>query len=342
MKNLHILLIGALFLFSAGFSHAQKAKVIKHVSKALTSSTLDRAVLQASKRPDIRLSVARLDHAILLDLPMNKRPHSTAFLFTTRYQGVHSVWAVTAGHTAQLGEKLRLTFYDGKKEIPVDGTLVQQGPALLSDAALIKLDGPLPKQLRPFELTTQINPQEKLTTWGYASNKLYQINNLTFEKDNTRFIRTDFPAEQTKRSGLCGGPLLNAKGQAIGIHCGSTWEDKSYAASTRIIPYLLQAYRNGHATIPIIAKNINFGSINLNERIIYIQCMDEHGTLINQEDIYDQLPQSLLMTLYQDPEVRYLRFVLGMHIQDQPTYRVLIYDKARCTSYFEPLYKQHM
>ena len=342
MKNLHILFIGALFLSFAGFSHAQKAKGLKYVSKALTSSTLDRTVLQAAKRPDIRLSVARLDHAILLDLPMNQRPHSTAFLFTTRYQGARSVWAVTAGHTAQLGEKLLLTFYDGKKEIPVKGTLVQQGPALLSDAALIKLEGPLPKELRPFELATRINPQEKLTSWGYASNKLYQINNLTFEKDNTRFIRTDFPAEQTKRSGLCGGPLLNAKGQAIGIHCGSTWEDKSYAASVRIIPYLLQAYRNGNTTIPIVAKGINFGSINLDERIIYIQCMDEHGTIINQEEIYDQLPQSLLMTLYQDPEVRYLRFVLGSHIQDQPTYRVLVYDKARGTSPFEPLPPNHM
>lgn len=339
MKNLCILFIGALFLSFPGFSYAQKAKGLRHVSKALTSTKLDRTVLKATKRPDIRLSVARLDHAILLDLPMNKRPHSTAFLFTTRYQGVHSVWAVTAGHTAQLGEKLRLTFYDGKKEIPVDGTLVQQGPALLSDAALIKVEGPLPKELRPLELTTQINPQEKLTSWGYASNKLYQVNNLTFEKDNTRFIRTDFPAEQTKRSGLCGGPLLNAKGQAVGIHCGSTWEDKSYAASVRIIPYLLKAYREGEADIPLIAKGIDFGSIHLSERIIYIQCMDAHGTIINQEEIYDQLPQSLLMSLSQDPEVRYLRFVLGSYIQDQPTYRVLVYDKASGTHHFEPLHK---
>ena len=339
MKNLHILFIGFLFLSFSGFSYAQKAKGIKHVSKALNSSSLDRTVLKATKRPDIRLSVARLDHAILLDLPMNKRPHSTAFLFTTRYQGVRSIWAVTAGHTAQLGERLRLTFYDGKKEIPVDGTLVQQGPALLSDAALIKLQDPLPHGLHPLELSLDINPQDKLTTWGYASNKLYQINNLTFEKDNTRFIRTDFPVEQTKRSGLCGGPLLNTKGEAIGIHCGSTWEDKSYAASVRIIPYLLQAYSEGKAEIPIIAKGIDFGSIQLNERIIHIQCMDAHGTIINQEEIYDQLPQSLLMSLYQDPEVRYLRFVLGSYIQNQPTYRVLVYDKASGTHHFEPLHK---
>ena len=325
-------------LLAAPFcAHAQKFKWAK-TPQSLKSAQLSRAVLQAAKRPDIRLSVARLDHAILLNIPINQRPHSTAFLIATKYKGKKEVWAVTAGHTAQTGEKLRLTFYNGRKEIPVNGTLVQQGPALLSDAALIKLDGPLPPQLRPLELVTQINPQEKLTTWGYASNKLYHINDLTFEKDNTRFIRTDFPPKQTKRSGLCGGPLLNAQGQAIGIHCGSSWEDKSYAASVRIIPYLLRAYYEGNADIPIIAKGIDFGAIGLNERIVYIQCMNEHGELLNQEDIYDQLPQSLVMALYQDPEVRYLRFVLGSYRQDTPTYRVLVYDKKTASHYFEPLH----
>ncbi len=340
-------LISALLIGS--YAHAQKIRGLRTLSKTLTSSQLNRTLLNVAKRPDIRLSVARLDHAVLLDTPMNKRPHSTAFLFTTRYkpqgqasfdQGAPVVWAVTAGHTAQLGEKLRLTFYNGKKEIPVDGTLVQQGPALLSDAALIKIDTPLPAELQPFELATEINPQEKLTTWGYASNKLYQINNLTFEKDNTRFLRTDFPAEQKKRSGLCGGPLLNAQGQVLGIHCGSSLDDKAYAASVRIIPYLLQAYYEGQAQIPIIAKGIDFGSIHLNERIIYIQCMNEHGELINQEDTYDQLPQSLIMSLYQDPEVRYLRFVLGSYQHDLPIYRVLVYDKKTASHHFEPLHRQ--
>lgn len=317
-------------------AHAQK---FKWAQAPLNSARLSRTVLNATKRPDIRLSVARLDHAILLDTPMNKRPHATAFLFTTTYQGAQVTWAATAGHNAQLGEKLRLTFYNGKKEIPVDGTLVQQGPALLSDVALIKLDSPSLPDLRPLQLTTQIDPNEKLTTWGYASNKLYQVSNLTFEKDNTRFLRTNFPATQTKRAGLCGGPLLNTQGQALGIHCG-TYDDKSYAASIRIIPYLLQAYYEGNAQIPIIAKGIDFGSIDLNERIIYIQCMNEHGQLINQEDIYDQLPQSLLMSLYQDPEVRYLRFVVGSYQQENPSYRVLVYDKKTNTHSFEPLRHQ--
>ncbi len=298
-------------------------------------SQLDRAILQAAKRPDIRLSVARLDHAILLDYPKNKRPHSTAFLFQTTYNGQPEIWAATAGHTAQLGEQLLLTFYNGKKEIPVEGTLVQQGPALLSDAALIQLKQPLPPGLQPFVLAETTNPQEKLTTWGYASNKLYHIDNLTFEKDNTRFIRTDFPASQKKRAGLCGGPLLNPQGEVLGIHCGSSLDNKSYAANIRIIPYLLEAYHEGTVNIPLLAHHLVFGKIHIEERILYIQTESEEGTVLNKEEIYDQLPQSLILTLYQDPEVRFIKFVLGSYLYDNPSYRVLVYDKKNKTTFFE-------
>ena len=326
------------WLGSAAQAAATKATAAAAVEQAVARQTA-RAAWQVAKSPDIRLSVARLDHAVLLDVPMNKRPHSTAFLFTANYQGQQEVWAATAGHTAQQGEPVRLFFYNGKKEIPVDGVLAQQGPALLSDAALIRLTEPLPQELRPLELAAQINPTEKLASWGYASNKLYHVGNLTFEKDNTRFIRTDFPSTQTKRSGLCGGPLLNAQGQAVGIHCGSTPEDKSYASSVRIIPYLLQAYYEGSAEIPLVAKDLVFGNIKLNERITHIQCFDEGGHLLNQEEVYDQLPQSLVISLYQDPDVRYMRFFLHSHQNDRPVYRILVYDKKTKTSHFEPLSK---
>ncbi len=310
----------------AGQARPQRFKTARSISNVLSSS-VERTVAAATKRADIRLSVARLDHAVLLDYPMNKRPHSSAFLFHTTYKGRQEIWAATAGHVAMPGEKLLLTFYNGKKAIPVLATVAQVGPALLSDASLLKLPAALPDGLQPMALASQIDPAQPLTTWGYASNKLYHIEDLTFEKDNTRFIRTDFPPEQTKRAGLCGGPLVNPQGEVVGIHCGSSPEDKSYAANINIIPYLLQAYYEGTADIPLVAKNIVFGSIHLNERIVYLQTTDEYGKILNEEVIYGVLPQSLIITLYEDPEVRYLKFVLGANLYDKPTYRVLIYDK---------------
>ena len=336
VNALFLCMVAGLFL-APQHLWAQKVKGVTAVRQALSSS-VDRSLAKVMKKPDIRLSVARMeDRGIFIKYPPQQRPHSTAFLFKTTYQGRPEVWAATAGHTAQLGEELILTFHDGQKEIYVKGSLVQNGPALLSDAALIKLEEPIPEELQPFSLATAINPQEPLTTWGYASHNLYRIDNLTFEKDNTRFIRTDFPESQKKRSGLCGGPLLNPQGEVLGIHCGTSLEDKAYASNINIIPYLLQAYYEGSAEIPLVAKQIIFGSIQINERILNIQCTSETDKLLNHEEVYDQLPQSLIMSLYSDPEVRYVRFVLGSYLQDKPTYRVLVYDKQTHKHWFEPL-----
>lgn len=322
-------------LISTCCANCLYAQMFKYASKDLAAQ-LNRTAWKALKRADIRLSVARLDHAVLLDLPKYTRPHSSAFLFQTTYQGKPEIWAATASHAAQLGEKLLLTFYNGKKEIAVQGILVQQGPALLADASLIALEQPLPEELQPFMLAQTIDPQEKLTTWGYASNKLYHIDDLTFEKDNTRFIRTDFPPTQRKRAGLCGGPLLNPKGEVLGIHCGTSLDDKAYASNVGMIPYLVQAYHEGTSDIPLVAHHLVLGSIRIDERILYIQTLSENKTVLNQEDIYDQLPQSMIMMLYNDPEVRYLRFLLGSHVNDTPYYRVLVYDKKEDTYFFEP------
>lgn len=334
-------LIGVVLLTFPGTLQAQ-GRWIKYLSKDLSVNTrllspldrgLKRAYAGAAAREDIRLSVARLDHALLLDYPMDKRPHSTAFLFQTDYKGLREVWALTAGHVVQTEEKVLLSFYNGKKEILVEGVVVQQSPALLSDAALIKLNS-IPADLQPLKLASHINPQEKLTTWGYASNKLYQIGELSFEKDNTRFIRTDFPDTQTKRSGLCGGPLLNNEGKALGVHCGSSLDDKSYAANISIVPYLLKAYYEGNADVPIFMGKYQLGTIRMDERIWYIQCMDENGNLINSEAVYDQLHQSDVLNLLKDPEVRYMRFLLGQRYEDKIT-RILVYDKITQTYRFE-------
>ncbi len=343
-KAVRCFLVAGLLSLPGGLCAQGARAILSAASKTLspqTVSSLQRSVLTAAKRSDIRLSVARLDHGILLNCPAHLRPHSSAFLFQTQYQGHPEIWAATAGHTAQPGEDILLTFHNGKKAIPVMGELVQRGPDLLSDAALIRLNDPLPEDLQPFMLADVADVEGELTTWGYSHNKLYRVAGLHFEKDNTRFIRTDFPREQKRRSGLCGGPLVNAQGKVLGIHCGSTLDDKAFAASMRIIPYLLQAYHEGTADVPLQIGEWNLGTINIEERITQIACLSENGHTLNILEVYDQLHQSNILSLLEDPEVRYLKIALGSYSRDhRATFRYLIFDKQTRTHTFEPFKEQ--
>ncbi len=289
-----------------------------------------------TRKPDMRLSVARLDHALLLKTPRNVRPHSTAFLFQTTYKGQPEIWAATSGHVAQAQEPVRLTFYKGDQEIVLNGVVAQQGPALLSDAALIKITSPIPGVLRPLTLTEHPRFDKPLDAWGYASNQFYRLPRLTFEKDNTRFIRTNFPDKQTKRAGLCGGPLLDAKGQAAGIICGSSLTNKTYFANTKILPYLLQAYHEGTADIPLVIHGKTFGKIRIDERVWMVQNMDGLGRILSTYEVEEQLHQSKMSELLEMPGTRLVKFVLGHYENGSPVFRTLVYELQTGSYYFEP------
>ena len=121
--------------------------------------------------------------------------------------------------------------------------------------------------------------------------------------------------------------MLNSKGQVLGIHCGTSLDDKSYAANINIVPYLIRAYYEGETDIPIFMEKHQLGTIHIDERIWYIQCMDANENLINSEPIYEQLHQSDVLRLLNDPEVHYMRFLLGPKHEGRIT-RILVYDKA--------------
>ena len=57
-------------------------------------------------------------------------------------------------------------------------------------------------------------------------------------------------------------------------------------------------------------------------------------TIINDEPVYKQLHQSDVLTLLNDPEVRYMRFLLGPRYENKVT-RILIYDKKTQKYWFE-------
>lgn len=295
---------------------------------------------------DIRLSVAKLESFYSLKLPEKMRPTATAFVFKTKYKEQDEVWAVTAGHIAKgFGQAVRLSFYNGEKEITVNGKVVRYGPNLLSDAALIKLKDPLPPEIKPLTLAAEVHPGEKLASVGYVKHQIYYTKDRFLQKDNGRFLRTDFDVPENLRSGLCGGPLLTPGGTAAGIHCGSTFmKNRAYAAHINIVPYLIKAYHEGTAEIPLVMGPWNFGPIRLSEHIHAVDALDENQRVLSRYDVQNQLHQSTVLALFNLPKTRFLRFLLEDR-KNEPSvfdthndFRYLIYDKEQKTVRFEPVY----
>lgn len=294
---------------------------------------------------DIRLSVAKLESFYSLKLSEKMRPTATAFVLKAPYKGKDEVWAVTAGHIAKgFGQTVKLFFYNGDREIEINGKVVQHGPNLLSDAALIKLTDPLPPQIKPLALAETVQPGEKLASAGYVKHQLYYTKDRFLQKDNSRFLRTDFDVPENLRAGLCGGPLLTPQGLAAGIHCGSAFmESRAYAAHINIVPYLIKAYHEGTAEIPLVMGPWNFGPIRLSEHIHSVEALDANGRVLWLYQVENQLHQSTVLDLFNKPQTRSLRFLLEDR-GSEPTvfdmkneFRHLIYDKEQKTVRFEPV-----
>lgn len=374
MKRYLILLIlymAALPALVPTQAHAQKAG-LRQAAKALTGynaaaatklpALLPRietaaavaarqAAVQAAARKaavkDIRLSVAKLQSALLKDMPEAKQPTATAFIFKTTYNGKEEVWGATAGHIAKgMGNNLLLIFYEGDQKFVVPAQVVQYGPNMISDIALLKLPDNLPAQINPLPLAEPpFALGESFISAGYCAHDLVYTGKQALQKDNQRFLRTDYTVPLSKRAGLCGAPLINSQGAVTGIHCGSVWNNTTgYASNVKVLSYLLKAQHEGTAEIPLVAGKVVFGNIKTTEHIHSIEALDAEFRDLARYDTANRLTQSTMLSLLQEPGTRYLRFMLEdrkanpVDFNMRNDFRYLIYDKETQTSRFEPIH----
>ncbi len=284
---------------------------------------------------DIRFSIAKLQSAALIALPEKNQPSATAFVFKTRYNGREEIWAVTAGHIAKgMGDRFNLIFYGNNKRIVVPGHAVQYGPNMLSDIALIQLPSDLPPEIIPLPLAqAPACPGEAFISAGYSGNRFVYTGVQNLQKDNMRFLRTSFHVSTGSRAGLCGAPLLNAAGEAVGIHCGSVWnKETGYATSVALLPYLLHAQHEGTAELPIVANGKILGNIKTTEHIHSLEGLDEQGNAISFYQTENRLPQSTITSFLNFPKTRFLRFLVEdrknkpLEFDMHHPFRYLIYD----------------
>ncbi len=330
-------------MLPAAASHAATSRL-----PALVNQTLQTAARAARQRAgqDIRLSVAKLQSALLANLPESQQPSATAFVFTVQHNGQQEVWGATAGHIAKgMGKNLNLIFYNGEQPFVVPAEVVQYGPNLVSDIALLKITQPLPPEITPLELESRpVKLGEALISAGYCKHKLVYTGKQFLQKDNQRFLRTEFNVPFNQRIGLCGSPLLNSHGKAAGVLCGNIWdENTAYASNIGLLHYLLKAAHEGSAEIPLVAGSVTLGEIQTTEHIHSVEAIDGYGRTITRYDTENRLTQSTIKQLLQQPHTRFLRILLEdrgknpMEFDINHPFRYLLYDVQTNTSYFQPV-----
>ena len=312
-------------------------------ANAASLATHQAQVLQAK---DMRQSVAKVLSSFLEDWPEKQQPSATAFVFKTHYNGKEEVWGATAAHIAKgMGNRLSLVFYNGSKRIDVPAEVVQYGPNMISDLALLKLPENLPPEIVPLPLSdAPAKTGEAFIAGGYSNHRFIYTGKQHLQKDNSRFLRTDFFVPLKNRAGLCGSPLINAQGEVAGILCGSIWEaDVAFAANTNVLSYLLEAQHKGSADIPLVAGSIQLGDIKTTEHIHSVEALNAQRQTIGKYDTQNRLPQSTMLALLKLPDTHFLRFMLEdrgnkpMEFNMDNPFRYLIYNKEQDTFEYQPI-----
>ena len=312
-------------------------------ANAASLATHQAQVLQAK---DMRQSVAKVLSSFLEDWPEKQQPSATAFVFKTHYNGKEEVWGATAAHIAKgMGNRLSLVFYNGSKRIDVPAEVVQYGPNMISDLALLKLPENLPPEIVPLPLSdAPAKTGEAFIAGGYSNHRFIYTGKQHLQKDNSRFLRTDFFVPLKNRAGLCGSPLINTQGEVAGILCGSIWEaDVAFAANTNVLSYLLEAQHKGSADIPLVAGSIQLGDIKTTEHIHSVEALNAQRQTIGKYDTQNRLPQSTMLALLKLPDTHFLRFMLEdrgnkpMEFNMDNPFRYLIYNKEQDTFEYQPI-----
>lgn len=235
----------ARFLRRAGKQTVKKPVAAKKISRILGKQTTQKG-LQAALERALRQEANKFAHGVFNEqealrsifflqpapeaiaaLPGRKIHAATGFVFQLSYRGKTEIWGTAAQHVVNLtgGQILATFYYNGKKYV-FPGTVVQEGCAYRTDAALIRFE-PTPEFLtvvRPLALDeTPVQPNTALTSYGYS-----KISKQFFALKRRRVLcsglvcagTSTVPAAQP-RTGTCGSPLINKHGLVAGLHCGT-------------------------------------------------------------------------------------------------------------------------
>lgn len=258
------------------FCSSAQAQWYKRVLPALTkkmqfpgvSSSIERKTLYAQNQTQLAnratLKLIRNYHPALGSLDDHL---SSAFVIEEQMQGTLRLWGVTVQHyqlTRPAVEHPSLP-----KAFPIQ--LQAAGQRRYSDVVLFPLPAPLATQVTALKLArTSPHPGEEVSSYGYYNGEFQQLHHRSIKTvTRARLITSyEFPAS-VEETGACGGPVLNAQNEVVGVHCGSLAnQDNSFAVPVTHIYRLLDAYyHQNKKTEPLFFNGRKIYELTVNQAV---------------------------------------------------------------------------
>lgn len=303
---------GALMPEAVRAAEAANPAILK-ANQALTAQAKKAAA--AAKQMQTKPFLRHLRQSVFLTRNDNLYGvRATGFLFETNYGGHREIWGVIAQHLAEMtGRRFSVTFIKDGREVHFDAEVVVQGNEGRLDAALVRFD-PTEEFLQtviPLKLSDK-RPAVHSKTFSYGHSTAQPdapfyaaANTDVLQSGSNRFGRV-FAYEPRMHAGACGGPVLNAAREVVGMHCGASTEDPAVSPAPQFVPAqgqhlwpissadqrisqavpaerlldLVRAYHNRNLSAqPLRWNGIQIGSINVDERVTVVQVFAENRLL---------------------------------------------------------------
>lgn len=278
-------------LFCAQTMYAQWYKGMLS-SKALNAEVLESSIARSVLRhmPGTPAAVSQVERAVFRLREQNffsrvTYPDGTGFVLEEEYQGKRYLWGVTTSH--YLFERPAIKLPDRFFTIYVPFEI--QGSIGKNDISVFRIPPQIADKVTALKLAPkEAKMGEHVFSVGYWNRKIHVDQDRVITQITPTKMETTLDIDkETVREGTCGSPVLNRKGEVVGVHAGnSPVRQVGFVLPARYIRQALEAYHhNGVLEEELVFNGKSLGPININERIIKIEAYQE-GKMLRRVTVY--------------------------------------------------------
>ena len=252
---------------------------------SLLGSVRRRVTLRPLTRTQrLRRSVVKIKETVPLPTKFHQF-ESSGFVIEIQHQGQKKLWGVSASHYNL--EKPALAVPG--RVVPI--SFIAKGSAGLNDVSLFEIPEQYAQYWTPLKLAQEpLQIGQELHSLGFFKNAWHHEKGRIVKEITPHRVITSLEVDPDRsRAGACGGPILNAQNEVVGMHVGSSKRSQiGYMVPVQHIRDVISAYyRQDGSPQPLIFNGHNLGSIHVNEHIDRID-VRERGLLIRTRDMYNE------------------------------------------------------